>query len=313
MKLNSTLEKSKYAVAPFAVLALLSLIYDGFDNPVVLLIRMLLCLSAALFFFFATDKDNDAFIPSLAFLSIISCNMIFLTDDIHILLSLSCFLLSLIFTGKAAILSAVFAFLCVVAQPFAVLFFVPTIVIVQFFKKNKPESIAVALVSICAFILTKFLENTDFYADQFNSYHLAVHFVHFSNQHLEFLADFVVASIPLFAVLIFFVVSMFLKKNFVSGILTIVTALLCLYGFALSKNYHTVTLILIPVFAQIMIMSKSENLKDICNSFNTFCKKHLVLFLFAVVFVAAYPILFGQVPFDSDFFSRVTFIIFRQE
>lgn len=313
MKSNALIEKIKYGLAPFVILALLSLIYDGFNNPVVLLVRILLCLSAALLFLFVTDKDDDFFIPSFAFLSIISGNTIFLTEDIHILLSLMCFFLSLVFTEKVKFLSPLFAFLCVMAQPLSVLFFVPAIISVLLFRKQKISAVISAVSGIVAFIITKLLESSEFYADQFSSYHLAVHLVHFSNQHLEVLSDFIVSSIPLVAVLIFLLLSLFLKKKFLAGVLVAVTLLLSVFAFALSKNHHTVIFTLIPVFSVFLLLRKTEPFENITKTFNVFCQKHLFLFLLFVIFTAGYPLLFGQIPFDSDFFSRVTFIIFRQE
>lgn len=313
MKSNALIEKIKYGLAPFVILALLSLIYDGFNNPVVLLVRISLCLSAALLFLFVTDKDDDFFIPSFAFLSIISGNTIFLTEDIHILLSLMCFFLSLVFTEKVKFLSPLFAFLCVMAQPLSVLFFVPAIITVLLFRKQKISAVISAVSGIVAFIITKLLESSEFYADQFSSYHLAVHLVHFSNQHLEVLSDFIVSSIPLVAVLIFLLLSLFLKKKFFAGVLVAVTLLLSVFAFALSENHHTVIFTLIPVFSVFLLLRKTEPFENITKTFNVFCQKHLFLFLLFVIFTAGYPLLFGQIPFDSDFFSRVTFIIFRQE
>lgn len=313
MKSNALIEKIKYGLAPFVILALLSLIYDGFNNPVVLLVRILLCLSAALLFLFVNDKDDDFFIPSFAFLSIISGNTIFLTEDIHILLSLMCFFLSLVFTEKVKFLSPLFAFLCVMAQPLSVLFFVPAIISVLLFRKQKISAVISAVSGIVAFIITKLLESSGFYADQFSSYHLAVHLVHFSNRHLEVLSDFIVSSIPLVAVLIFLLFSLFLKKKFFAGVLVAVTLLLSVFAFALSENHHTVIFTLIPVFSVFLLLRNTEPFENITKTFNVFCQKHLFLFLLFVIFTAGHPLLFGQIPFDSDFFSRVTFIIFRQE
>jgi hypothetical protein len=52
MKIKAFAEKNKYALASFAVLALLSVTYGGFENPAVLALRLLVCLGAALFFSF---------------------------------------------------------------------------------------------------------------------------------------------------------------------------------------------------------------------------------------------------------------------
>ena len=313
MELKTFFEKTKYILAPFAVLVSLSLLYDGFEDPVVLALRLLVCIGAALFFSRFLNDSKSIYLPVFAFLSVISCNLIFLTDDIHILLSLIFFLLTLACNGKFRFLAPVFSGLCVIVQPLTLLFFVPSIVGTLFLRKEKVIASVSAVASAGAFILTKALEQAEFYSEQFSSYHLSVHLVHFSNTHIQVLTDFIVASIPLVAVLLFFLIRFIMTKHFLAAISLVVSVLLSVWGFAMSENTQTVFLILVPLMCSLLTLYNSKNYEEIFIKFNVFFSKNLLLFLLAVAFTASYPILFGQIPFDSDFFSKATFIIFRQE
>lgn len=309
MKIKAFAEKNKYALASFAVLALLSVTYGGFENPAVLALRLLVCLGAALFFSFNVKDDKKIYFPAFSLLTLISCNTVFLTCDVHILLSLSFFLLALAFGEKQKILSPVFAGLCVLSQPLTVLFFVPAILFVLLLKKQNIPAIISAVVSVVAFVVTKLLSNIDFYADQFSSYYLSLHLVHFSTSHIRVLTDYLVASIPLLAVVIFVLIRAIIKKDFLASVATVVSLLCSLYGFALSKNLETAIFILIPVFALFVALSEETSF----GSVTAFFKNHKLGFLLIVTFVAGYPLVFGQIPYENDLFSKIAFIIFRQE
>lgn len=309
MKINAFTEKNKYALASFAVLALLSVTYGGFENPAVFALRLLVCLGAALFFSFNVNDDEKIYFPAFSLLTLISCNTFFLTCDVHILLSLSFFLLTLAFGEKQKILSPIFAGFCVLSQPLTVLFFVPAILFVLLLKKQKIPAIISAVVSVVAFVVTKLLSNIDFYADQFSSYYLSLHLVHFSTSHIRVLTDYLVASIPLLAVVVFVLIRAIIKKDFLASVATVVSLLCSLYGFALSKNLETAIFILIPVFALFVALSEETNL----GLSTTFFKNHKLVFLLLVAFVAGYPLVFGQIPYENDLFSKIAFIIFRQE
>ncbi len=313
MKTKTLSVKIKYLLASFAVLALLSLVYDSFKDPVVLALHLLVCVGAALFFSGFINEGKNIFLPVFAFLTIISCNTIFLTDDVHILLSLTFFLLSLSCDGKLKFLSPVFAGLCVIAQPLTILFFAPSILGTLLLKKEKILALISAVVCASAFVLTKSLADAEFYADQFCSYYLSVHLVHFSNDHTETLTNFVFASIPVIAVFLFFIISFVMKKKNLAAIMLVISALLSVWGFAMSGNVQTVIFVLLPLICSVVSLYNKEGYAEIYSRFNTFFKNHLLLFLLSVAFVAGYPLLFGQAPFDSEFFSKVTFIIFRQE
>lgn len=309
MKIKAFAEKNKYALASFAVLALLSVTYGGFENPAVFALRLLVCLGAALFFSFNVKDDEKIYFPAFSLLTLISCNTVFLTCDVHILLSLSFFLLALAFGEKQKILSPVFAGLCVLSQPLTVLFFVPAILFVLLLKKQKISAIISAVVSVAAFVVTKLLGNIDFYADQFSSYYLSLHLVHFSTSHIRVLTDYLVASIPLLIVILFVLIRTIIKKEVFLSTAPVISLLCALYGFSLSKNLETASFILIPVFALFVSLSEETSLA----SATSFFKNHKLVFLLLVAFVAGYPLVFGQIPYENDLFSKIAFIIFRQE
>lgn len=309
MKIKAFAEKNKYALASFAVLSLLSVTYGGFENPAVFALRLLVCLGAALFFSFNVKDDEKIYFPAFSLLTLISCNTVFLTCDVHILLSLSFFLLALAFGEKQKILSPVFAGLCVLSQPLTVLFFVPAILFVLLLKKQKISAIISAVVSVAAFVVTKLLGNIDFYADQFSSYYLSLHLVHFSTSHIRVLTDYLVASIPLLIVILFVLIRTIIKKEVFLSTAPVISLLCALYGFSLSKNLETASFILIPVFALFVSLSEETSLA----SATSFFKNHKLVFLLLVAFVAGYPLVFGQIPYENDLFSKIAFIIFRQE
>ncbi len=313
MKIKNLIEKNKYALASFAVLAMLSITFGGFDNPVTIALRMFVCFGAALFFSFCAKKDDDIYLSAFFLLSLISSNVVFLTEDIHILLSVSFFLLALAFSEKLRFLSPVFAALCILAQPLTIAFFAPTVIMTLLLKKQTIPAIISAFTCAGSFIFTKTAEGSEFYAEQFSAYHLNLHLVHFSNIHLENLSAFLIASIPLLAVILFVIIKSVIGKNFLVAVAIIISFLSALYGFALSKNLETVVLILVPVFAFLLCVSNEKSFEKTFNGFNDFFKKRTLLFLLVVAFVAAFPIIFGSVPYEEDLFSKITFIIFRQE
>jgi hypothetical protein len=217
--------------------------------------------------------------------------------------------LALAFAEKQKFLPPIFAGLCVLSHPLTVLFFVPAILFVLLLKKQKIPAKISAVVSVVAFVVTKLLSNIDFYADQFSSYYLSLHLVHFSTSHIRVLTDYLVASIPLLAVVIFVLIKAIIKKDFLASVATVVSLLCSLYGFALSKNLETAIFILIPVFALFVALSEETSF----SSSSAFFKKHKLIFLLLVAFVAGYPLVFGQIPYENNLFSKIAFIIFRQE
>ncbi len=314
MKVQNLLQKNKYSFFIFSVFLMLSLIYDGFDSFELFACRIFLCIAASVFFSatFNSKKENASF-GAFAFLSVISCNTIFLTSDIHILLSLSCFLLALFFEEKIKFLTPVFAGFCVLSQPLTVLFFVPTIIITLIAKKQKLFSALTLAIAMAAFGFTKFAEQSEFYLEQFSSYHLSIHLIYFSNNHLQTLAQFFLVSAPLAAVAIASLIRLIMKKKIIESVLIFASVFLSLFAFALSKNTQTVFMILIPIFASFITLQDHDAFKETTEETGTFFLKHLLLFLCSVTWTAGYPLVFGAYPYDSEFFSKATFVIFRQE
>ena len=313
MKIKSLIEKNKYGLASFAVLGMLSIIFGGFDEPVNLALRLLLCLGAALFFSFSSKKESDIYLSTFSLLTLISANVLFLTEDVHILLSVAFFLFALAFSEKLKYLSPVFAALAILAQPLTIAFFAPTVILVLLLKKHNIPAIVTAAACAGAFIYTKTCENSEFYADQFSSYYLNLHLVHFSNVHSEILSDFLIASIPLLAVLLFILIKLIIGKKILSAIAVVASFLSALFGFALSQNKETVIFVLIPVFCLLLSVSGEKNCEKIFEEFNSFFGKRTLLFLLTVAFTAALPLIFGFIPYEDELFSKITFIIFRQE
>ncbi len=311
MNIRALFDKNKYALSAFVLLAGLTLIYDGFTSAPLFACRLLLCAVAVLFLSSALTKEiktESAVMPVFFILSLISCNAVFLTDDIHILLSLSSFLSALFFVEKCKALTCVFAGLCVAAQPLTLLILVPTVVIVQLVKKQKFFAVLSAAAGVAVFVLTKLLENSEFYADQFSSYYLSVHIFHLSTSHREILVQFLICSIPLMLVVVAYIVKAFISAKTVMGISILIAVALAVFGFTLSENTHTVFMILVPVFAGIVALND-----DTALSISRFFARHLFLFAVCVAFVAGFPVILGNLPYTSELFSDVTFIIFREE
>lgn len=317
MSIKAFIDKNKYALSVFALLAMLSSIYDGFENAATLLCRLLLCACVGLFstvFLKNAVEKEGVVMPVFFLLSLISCNIIFLTDDIHILLSLSSFLIALFCSKKAIDLTPVFAGLCVMAQPLTLLILVPSIMAVQLIKKQLRPALFTFNLSVGLFITVKtLLKHSEFYADQFEAYHLSLHLVHFSRSYTEALASFFLCSIALVAVFAAYIIKLILNKKVLHSFALTATFLLSVYGVALSKNVHSVFMILVPAFAVMLSLNDFDGFREINKDFGRFFINHLFLFLLVVAFTAGFPTILGTLPYDSEFFSRSTFIIFRQE
>ncbi|MBP3447070.1 MAG: hypothetical protein J6K64_07320 [Clostridia bacterium] len=311
MNIKALFDKNKYSLYAFVLLASLTLIYDGFISAPLFACRLLLCAVAALFLSSSFKKGMtipDAVTPAFFILSLISCNVIFLTTDVHILLSLSAFFLALFFSEKSRFLSPIFAGLCVLSQPLTLLMLVPTIVIIQLAKKQKLLAVFSAVIGVTAFVLTKFLENIEFYADQFSSYYLSLHIFHLSTTHKEILIQFLLCSIPLLLIGAFYLIKLFMNGEKAVGIALILAVALAIFGFMLSKNVQTVIMIIVPLFAAVVTLNDKAR-----EQISQFFAKHVFLFLLAVALVAVAPMVLGTLPYDSELFSRSTFIIFREQ
>ena len=311
MNIKALFDKNKYALSAFVLLASLTLIYDGFISAPLFACRLLLCAVAALFLSSSSKKEMtipDAVTPAFFILSLISCNVIFLTTDVHILLSLSAFFLALFFSEKCRFLSPIFAGLCVLSQPLTLLMLVPTIVIIQLAKKQKLLAVFSAVIGVAAFVLTKFLENIEFYADQFSSYYLSLHIFHLSTTHKEILIQFLLCSIPLLLIGAFYLIKLFLNGEKAVGIALILAVALAIFGFMLSKNVQTVIMIIVPLFAAVVTLNDKAH-----EQISQFFANHVFLFLLAVALIAVAPMILGTLPYDSELFSRSTFIIFREQ
>ena len=316
MNIRSILNKNKYVLSVFVLLAMLSLIYDEFESATILVCRLLLCTGVSLFsspLLTDSTRKETAVMPSFMLLSLISCNVVFLTDDMHILLSLTAFFFALFFNNINIYLTTVFAALCVVAHPLTILILVPSIVAVQLIKKQKIPALLSVVLSVAAFIVTMFLESSEFYTNQFASYYLSLHLIHFSKTHTEILLQFLMCSIALLAVVIAYLVKLFINKQRIPSIAILFTVLLAVYGYALSKNVHTVFMILVPVFTVLISLNECDGFRETTEEISGFFIKHLFLFLLVIAFTAGFPMILGTLPFESEFFSRATFIIFRQE
>ncbi len=317
MKIKALLNKNKYSFFVFAVLCMLCLIYGDFESAFLLICKLFLCGTVSLFFapFLSDEKSGreNVFLCAFSLLSVISCNAIFLTKDIHILLSLSCFFIALIFEKRFKYLTPVFAGLCVLSQPLTLLFFAPAIIISLAAKKEKLLSVLTAVISVATFALTKAFKAAEFFADQFSSYYLSVHLFYLSNEHLKMLAQFALCSIPLLIIFAIYLVRLFLNKKRLSAALVLCSAFLSIFAFALSKNTTTVFMILIPIFALMLSLKPEDGFKEAASKISEFFGRHLLLFLLSIAWVAAYPLTLGSYPYSSELFSKATFIIFRQE
>ncbi|MBR5262904.1 MAG: hypothetical protein IKV49_03685 [Clostridia bacterium] len=289
----------------------MTLLYDSFTSAAVTACRLLLCAVAALFLSAVLTKDitiKKAVVPLFFVISLISCNAIFLISDLHILLSLAFFLLALFFSSRCRALAPLFAAFCVFSQPLTLLILVPAIVIVQALKKQKLFAIISAVAGIAAFIVTKLLENTAFYADQFSSYYLSLHIFHLSTTHKTILMQYLLCSIPLLLVGAFYLIKAFINGSKAESIAFVIVILLALFGYALSKNTQSVFMLLIPLFAGITALDTEAN--EQVGGF--FAKRMLLLLLAAGISVCA-PMLLDTLPYDTELFSRSTFIIFREQ
>lgn len=317
MDIKALFSKTKYSVSAFVLFAMLSLIFDKWENAGILVCKLFLCFCVALFLSLRlNDKASpeSVVLPAFMLLSLISCNVIFLTDDIHILLSVSSFFIALFMSEKSVWLTAVFAGLCVMAQPLTILMLVPAIAVVQLTKKQLKPACTSIVISIAAFVLTKLIStNTDFYAQQNGAYYLWIHPVFFSKTHTEYLLKYLINSFPLVGVLGVFIVDLIKKRKTLVTVSFVLVLLLALYGYSLSKNIHTVFMILLSVFATIVSVGKCDDIKSISNSIAKFFKQNSLVFFLIIALIAALPMILGNMPHDSEFFDKATFIIFREE
>ncbi len=317
MKIKALVNKNKYSFFVFALLCMLCIIYSDFESVLLLICKIFLCGIVSLFFapFLSDEKSGreNVFLCAFSLLGVISCNAIFLTKDIHILLSLSCFFIALIFEKRFKYLTPVFAGLCVLSQPLTLLFFAPAITISLAAKKEKLLSVLTLIISVASFALAKAFEAVDFFADQFSSYHLAVHLVYFSNEHKELLSQFALCTVPLAEVALAYLVRLFFNKKRLYAVLLLLSVSLSAFAFALSENTTTVFMISVPIFALMLSLKAEDGFKETSCELCSFFDRHLLLFLLLIAWVAAYPLTLGSYPYSSELFSKSTFIIFRQE
>lgn len=246
--------------------------------------------------------------PLFFVISLISCNAIFLIDDLHILLSLAFFLLAVFFSSSCRVLTPLFAAFCVFSQPLTLLILVPAIVIVQALKKQKLFAIISVVAGFAAFIATKLLENSEFYADQFSSYYLSLHIFHLSTTHKEILGQYLLCSIPLLLIGAFYLVKAFINGSRAESIAFVAAILLAVFGYALSQNTQSVFMLLIPLFASITALDTKTS-----EQVGGFFAKRLLLLLLTVGISVCAPMLLGTLPYDTELFSKATFIIFREQ
>ncbi len=316
MDIKTFLNKTKYSISAFLVLAMPSLIFDGFESAVTSACRLLLCAGVALFLSSYLNEQvstQKAVLPAFLMLSIISCNAIFLTDDIHILLSLLSFFIALFFNEKNVYLTPLFAGLCVMAQPLTILILVPTIVTVQLIKNQKRLALLSVALSVAFFIITTLFEHSEFYANQYTSYYLSLHLIHFSKTHTQTVMQYLVYNLPLIAVAFAYLTKLFLNGKKTGSLALLFSILLSVIGFAMSENTHTVFMILIPVFAAFISIDSCEKTKKTNAEIAGFFTNNLIVFLLIVALTAALPMILGHLPFESELFSDSTFIIFKEE
>lgn len=317
MDIKTVFNKNKYSLCVFILLAMPSLIFDNLESAEVLVCKLLLCLCVTLFLSLRLSEkaspENVVF-PAFMLLSLICCNVIFTTNDIHILLSISSFFIALFMSEKFMWLTAVFAGLCVMAQPLTILILVPAIAVVQLTKKQVKPAIASIIISIAAFVLIKLLAtNTGFYAQQSGAYYLWLHPVFFSKTHTDYLLKYLLYSFPLVAMVLFFIAKLINKRKILIAVYLVLTIILALYGFSLSKNIHTVFMILLSVFAVIVAIEKSDDTKKISEDIAKLFTQNLFVFFLMIALTVALPMILGSLPHDSDFFDKATFIIFKEE
>lgn len=316
MKIKAVIQQNKYAIAVFAMLGMMSVIYDGFYDVAVFTLKAVLSVVIALFFapYLKEESGQKNYVPIVfSLLSTISCNVIFLTTDIHILLTLICFFSALAVNAKLSILTAIFAGLCVAVQPFSLFYLVPTLVLILIIRKQKLGAIIGSVLSIAVFVVTKLFEHTDFYAEQFSSYYHSVHLVFFSKDHTQVLTEYSVCSVVLVITLIFYFVKLIMNGKIGTGIGLMITTAISFYGYSMCFNKQNVVMILLPAFAAMLAISDDEAYGKINNDITDFfLSKKVLLFLLIALTVSA-PVILGVIPIDSELFSRSTFIIFREE
>lgn len=316
MKIKAVINQNKYSFAVFAMLGMLSVIYDGFSDVAVFVFKVI--LSAVISLFFAPYLNNrngqSNYIPiAFALLGTISCNVIFLTADIHILLSLICFFIALMMRSKLDFLTAVFSVLCVTVQPLSLFYLVPAIVLVKLVRKQKVTAIISAVLSVVAFVVTKFLESNEFYNEQFSSYYHSVHLLFFSKDHLQILTEYSLCSVVLIGFVLYCCIRLLMNGKTGAGIGLIITTVISLYGYSMCFNKQNVIMILLPALVSVVALSDDEIFGKINGEAESFFLKRKLLFFLLIALTVSVPVILGTLPVESEIFSRSTFIIFREE
>lgn len=316
MKIKAVINQNKYAVAVFAMLGMLSVIYDGFSDVAAFVLKIVLSSAVSVFFapHLKNEKEQAGYVPIVfALLGIISCNVVFLTSDIHILLSLICFFTALAMKSKADFLSAVFSGLCVAVQPLSLFYLVPTIVLLKLLCKQNVTAITGAVLSVAVFVATKLLENNDFYTEQFSSYYHSVHPIFFSKDHLQILAEYSICSVALAGFILFCCIRLFVNGKAGAGIGIIITTVISLYGYSMCYNKQNVIMLLLPALVLLTTLSDDVNYEIFSKEIGSFFLSRKLFFLLIIALTVSIPVILGTLPIESEIFSRSTFIIFREE
>jgi hypothetical protein len=316
MKIKAVINQNRYAFAVFAMLGMLSVIYDGFSDVAVFVFKIILSAVISLFFapYIKDENEQSNYVPIIfALLGIISCNVIFITADIHILLSLICFFTALMMKSKSDFLTAVFSGLCVAVQPLSLFYLVPTIILVKIVRKQKVTAIISTVLSVAVFVVTKFSENSEFYNEQFSSYYHSVHLIFFSKDHLQIITEYSVCSVVLIGFILYCCIRLIMNSKKGAGIGLIITTVISLYGYSMCSNKQNVIMILLPALVSVVALSDDDIFKKINSETESFFSKRKLLLFLMIAITVSIPVIIGTLPIESEIFSRSTFIIFREE
>lgn len=318
MKIKAVINQNKYAVAVFAMLGMLSVMYDGLSDVAVFIFKLVLSAVISLFFspYIKGEADQSKIIPTVfALLGIISCNVIFTTTDIHILLTLIFFFSALALNSKMSFVAPIFAGLCVAMQPLSLFFLIPTIVTVELIRKQKIAAIISSVLSTGVFIVAKLLENNEFYTEQFSSYYHSVHLVFFSKTHLQILAEYSMCSVVLIGFLLFCCIRLLMngKKGIGTAIGLIITTVISLYSYSMCCNRQNVIMILMPALVTLVTLSDDVIYEKFNISIGNFFLSRKLLFFLLIAFTVSAPFILGTIPYENELFSSSTFIIYREE
>lgn len=144
--------------------------------------------------------------------------------------------------------------------------------------------------------------------NQFSSYYLSLHIFHLSTTHKEILGQYLLCSIPLLLIGAFYLVKAFINGSRAESIAFVAAILLAVFGYALSQNTQSVFMLLIPLFASITALDTKTS-----EQVGGFFAKRLLLLLLTVGISVCAPMLLGTLPYDTELFSKATFIIFREQ